>query len=416
MKIISKLNAIYHEYPRVFWIVVVTNFIDRLGGSLLFPFFALYVTRKFEVGMSTVGGLFAVWSVSSFVGGFMGGALTDRLGRKKMIVFSLVATSITVLALGLVDRLELFFLVGFVSGIFTDIGWPAYDAMIADILPEEKRAQGYGIIRVALNLAVVIGPVIGGFIAARSYLALFIADVVISLVSASIIFLIIPETRPEAKPGTKPESVGASFGGYLHVLRNGYFMLFCLASIFMAFVYMNMNTTLGVYLRDSHGVPESGYGWILSLNAALVVLFQFAITRRLEKKPQLLMIAAGTALYAIGFALYGFVSAFWLFLVAMAIITVGEMVAMPIQQAVVAKFAPEDMRGRYMAVYGYSWGIAYAVGPYLAGTVMDNFNPDWLWYACGVIGAIAVLGFLGLHSKMGKQFTFKPAAATEPGD
>lgn len=416
MKLLAKINAIYHEYPRVFWIVVAINFIDRLGGSLLFPFFALYVTQKFDVGMSTVGGLFAIWSISSFVGGFLGGALTDRLGRKKMIVFSLVATSVTVLALGLVNRLEVFFLVGFVSGIFTDIGWPAYDAMIADILPEEKRAQGYGIIRVAFNLAVVIGPVIGGFLAARSYLALFIVDVVISLISASIILVAIPETKPEAKPGTVPESVGSSFGGYLRVFRNGYFTLFCLASIFMAFVYMNMNTTLGVYLRDSHNVPESGYGWILSLNAAMVVLFQFWITRKLEEKPQLLMIAVGVSLYAIGFAMYGFVSSFWLFLTAMAVVTIGEMIAVPVTQAVVAKFAPEDMRGRYMAVYGYSWGIAYAVGPYLAGTIMDNFNPNWLWYACGIIGTIAALGYLALHWKMGKRFTPATAAVPGPGD
>ena len=84
----------------------------------------------------------------------------------------------------------------------------------------------------------------------------------------------------------------------------------------MALVYMNMNTTLGVYLRDTHGVPEAGYGVLLSMNAAMVVLLQFPITRRIESKPPLLMMAFGTFLYAIGFAMYGFVSIYAFFMLA----------------------------------------------------------------------------------------------------
>jgi MFS family permease len=160
---------------------------------------------------------------------------------------------------------------------------------------------------------------------------------------------------------------------------------------------MNMNTTLGVFLRDQHGLPESGYGWIISINAAMVVLFQFSISRRTEKNPPMLMMALGASFIAVGLFLYGVVNTFWLFAVSMAIITVGEMVTIPIANAVVATFSPEEMRGRYNFVYGNSWGISFAVGPYLAGLIMDNYNPNWLWYACGIIGMIAVVGFVTLH-------------------
>ena len=252
----QRLANIYHEYPPAFWTVVVVNFIDRLGGSLLFPFFALYVTKKFNVGMTEVGGLFAIWSVSSFIGGFPGGALTDRLGRKGMIIFSLVATSLSSLALGFVNTIGLFFVVGFISGIFTEIGSPAYQAIVADILPEEKRTQGYGIIRVAFNLAVVFGPVIGGFIATHSYLALFITDAVISLVAAVVVLFAIAETRPKVQPDAEPETAAESFGGYLRVLRDAPFMTFVTISTLAWLVYMNMNTTLGVFLCNVHGIPE----------------------------------------------------------------------------------------------------------------------------------------------------------------
>lgn len=187
-----------------------------------------------------------------------------------------------------------------------------------------------------------------------------------------------------------------TFAGYGQVFRNAAFMLFLGAVMLQVFTYMNMNTTLGVYLRNEHGTPELGYGLLLSINAAMVVLMQFPITRRISKYPPMLMMAAGTFLYVIGFSMYGFVSTYFLFVTAMVIITVGEMVVSPVAQSLVASFAPEDMRGRYMAVSGFSWGIPFAVGPYLAGLILDGPNPQLLWAAAGVIGIMSTLAFLAL--------------------
>ena len=387
----------HREYPRDFWMMILVNFIDRLGGSLLFPFFALYITKKFDVGMTDVGVLFAIFSISGFIGSFPGGALTDRFGRKGIIIFSLIASSFSTLLMGFVNEFQFFLTVAFISGIFTDVGGPAYEAVFMDMLPEEKRASGFGIRRVAFNLAVVIGPVIGGFVAARSYLALFIIDAIISGIVALMVFLLIPETKPADKEGKEQESIAQTFKGYLRVLQDGKFLAFTFVCLLTWLVYMNMNTTLGVYLRDQHGIPESGYGWIISINAAMVVLMQFPITRRIEKNPPMLMMALGALFIAAGLVLYGFVATFWLFAVAIAILTIGEMITVPIANAVVANFAPEAMRGRYNFIYGISWGVSFAVGPYLAGMVMDNYDPNWLWYACGIIGLVSVLGFIALH-------------------
>lgn len=397
-KFASKWRSTYNEFPRTFWIVVTTTFIDRLGGSMLFPFFAFYITKRFNVGLSEVGVLFLIFSITSFIGSFSGGALTDRFGRRKMIIFSLVASSLSTAAMGLVNTLEGFFIIGFVSGLFTDVGGPAQQAIIADVLPEEKRAQGFGIIRVTFNLAVVFGPILGGLIAARSYMALFLIDAVISIISAIIVYLTIPETKPAPHEHEVPETFGQTLLGYGKVLRDRIFMMFILASMLSAFVYMNMNVTLGVFLRDNYGIPEDGYAYILSINAAMVVLFQFWITRRIEKRPPMLIMALGTLLYAVGFAMYGFVGTYGLFILAMVIITVGEMLVAPVGQALVASFAPEQMRGRYNAIFGnLAWGVPFAIGPWLAGLIVDNVDPNWLWYACGIVGMLSVIGYLILH-------------------
>ena len=393
---IEKIRNTYNAYPRAFWIYNVVVFIDRLGGFMLYPFFALYLTQKFDVGMTTVGGIFVIFSASGFVGSALGGALTDRVGRKPVILFSLVFSALSALGMGLAPSLQLFILISVLVGTLADIGRPAHEAVVADLLPPEKRAEGYGIIRVIFNLAVAIAPAIAGFLIARSYLLLFIVDMIISLIAAAVVFLSLPETKPKSHPGSKPESVSQTFRGYGRVYRDVPFMAFVLVCVMMTLVYMNMNTTLGVFLRDFHGIPESGYGLLISLNAVLVVLFQFWLTRRLEKYKPLVMMCLGTILYAIGFAAYGFSRTYLMFTLAMVVITIGEMIIAPFQQAMVASFAPEEMRGRYMAVAGLSWGMAFAVGPYFAGILMDGSNPNWLWYACGMMGMLAAFGYLVL--------------------
>jgi len=394
---LAKIKNTYAEYPKTFWTLVVVTFIDQLGGFLLFPFFALYITKKFDVGMTEVGILFALFSISGFFGSFVGGALTDRLGRRGMIIFSLLTSAFSTLAMGFVNSMAAFYIIAGISGIFTNTGGPAYNAIVGDLLPEKKRATGFGILRVAFNVSAAIGPAIGGLLASRSYMALFITDAVISSIVAVIVYFTIPETKPELKPGVEQETMKQSFKGYLRVFRDGAFVWFMIASALAWMVYMNFNTTMGVYLRDVQGIAESGYGALISMNAIMVVAFQFWITRKLEKYPSMLMMAAGTLLFTFGFFMFGVFDSYIWFIVAMAIITVGEMVTVPIANAEVINFAPEDMRGRYNAVYGLAWSLPFMVGPYLAGLVMDNFNPDWLWYACGILGTIATISFLVLH-------------------
>ena len=182
----------------------------------------------------------------------------------------------------------------------------------------------------------------------------------------------------------------------------------------MVMAYMQMNITLPVFLRDVHGLPDSGYGLLLSLNASMVVLLQFAITRRIKGYAPLKVMVWGTLIYAVGFSMYGYTSAYWLFMVAMIIITTGEMLVAPTGQAIVAKLAPEDMRGRYMAVFGFSWTIPNAVGPLLAGLVMDNYDPNWVWYGAGIFMVISAIIFALLQVQAGNRFELAPKKESIP--
>jgi MFS family permease len=96
----------------------------------------------------------------------------------------------------------------------------------------------------------------------------------------------------------------------------------------------------------------------------------------------------------------------------MIIITIGEMVGMPTSNSLAAAFAPEDKRARYMAIFGFSWAVPSMIGPWAAGLVFDNYNPNYVWYISGLLCVIAILAFYFLHLRLGSREQFQ-AAKTE---
>lgn len=401
-------KKIAKEFPRKFWLVVGVSFIDHVGGTMLFPFFALYITQKFKVGMTEAGVVLGLFSIAGLFGQMIGGALTDKFGRRKLIIFGLVFSALSTLTLGFINSFSALIPLAIGIGLLSDIAGPAHGAMIADILPENKRQEGFGILRVIGNLAWIIGPTIGGFVAGKSFLALFIIDAIISSVVAFLFYLLIPETKPQSQPLEKPESVLVTFKGYIQVLRNSAFMAFMGAGMLMGLVYQQMYNSLSVYLRDNHGIDPTGYGFLLTASAIVVILFQFSMTRWIKKKPAFKMMALGTLFYMLGFSMFGFVSQYWLFVLAIMIITTGEMIVVPTSQTLAVNFASEEMRGRYMGIFGVTWMIPATIGPGAAGVILDNFNPNLLWYIGGVLCAVSALAYYGLHLKIGSQERFLP--------
>ncbi|MCL5429023.1 MAG: MFS transporter [Chloroflexi bacterium] len=393
-----RLLTVYSEYPKPFWVLMLGTFIDRLGGYLLFPFFSLYITQRFDVGLTQVGILFAIFSVTGALGGILGGALTDKLGRRSMLIFGLLISGASSLLMGIIDNLNLFYAFAGIVGLVSNAGGPAQQAMIADLLPDSKRTEGYGMHRVVFNVSAAIGPALGGLLAGiLGYMALFIADAVTSAITAAIVFIAIPETKPQLAEGQKEETLVQSVGGYGTVFRDRAYMFFLFVSTLATIVYVQMNSTMPVFLRDQHGIDATGYGLILALNATMVVLLQFWFTRRIKGRPAMLMMTLGTLLYAIGFGMYGFGSTLLYFMFAMVVITIGEMIVAPVGTTLVARFAPEQMRGRYMAIFGFTWGIAFAVGPLLAGYINDYIAPNWVWYGAFVVGMFSTMGYFTMH-------------------
>jgi MFS family permease len=411
----ERINKLYHEFPARFWVIVLTFFIDSVGGTLLFPFFSLYITQRFDVGMTQAGIVLAMFSIFGIIGNMVGGALTDRFGRRKLILFGLIFSALSTLSLGLVDSLAVLYPLAAFIGLLSDVSGPAHQAMMADILNEKQRQEGFGLLRVVRNLAWIIGPTIGGFLANRSFLLLFIIDAIVSCIVAVIFYIYMPETKPTAHAEVQHESIWKTIAGYRLVVKDYAFTAFVLAAILMGAVYQQMYNSLSVFLRDNHSVNPQGYGFLMTTSAITVILFQFAVTRNIKYRPPFVIMALGTLFYMIGFSMFGFVSDYWLFASAVVVITMGEMLIMPTSQTIAANFAPEDKRGRYMAIFGLTWLLPSTFAPMLAGLILDNFNPNLLWYIGGILCAVSACSYYGLHLRLGRQKRFIIASPADEG-
>src|SRR5688572_31401198 len=154
---LNRLKRTYNEFPSLFWVIVGTLFVDGIGSTLLFPFFALYITQKFGVGMTEAGLLLGMSSLFGLIGSVIGGALTDRFGRRRLILFGLAFSALSSLLFGLAWDVKILYILVVIVGLLSRVAAPAYDAMLADIVPETKRQEAFGVTRVAFNYAWIFG-------------------------------------------------------------------------------------------------------------------------------------------------------------------------------------------------------------------------------------------------------------------
>jgi predicted MFS family arabinose efflux permease len=296
-----------------------------------------------------------------------------------------------------------------VIGLLSRIANPAYDAMLADILPESKRQEGFGIMRVAFNYAWIVGTALGGLIAARSFMALFVIDAVLSLTVAIILYRFLPETKPALSVEVKKDdSLLKTVAGYRRVLLDWGYMAFTLAGMLTLIVYQQQYGSLPVFLRDVHGISTQTYGVMLSIAGLEVVLFQIWISRRTRHFPPFLTMVLGTLFFVAGFAMIGFAQEEIVFTISIIIITIGEMISFPTNRAIATSFAPVDMRGRYMAIYDLGWTIPATLGQAAAGLILDNYNPNLVWALGGILCALSAAGFYAMHFWLGGQNRFVP--------
>jgi len=406
---ISDLRAL----PRSFWVLFAGTFINRFG-TFVWPFLTIYLTRQGHTLTE------AAWAVSGFGGGAIfgsaaGGWLSDHIGRRNTIVLGTFSTAAGMLLLYTMTALPAIIACTMLVGLTAGAYHPAASALLADIVPNELRVRAYSAFRLAANAGFGCGAAVGGLLANHSQFWLFAGDALTTALYGIIAILWLPH-------GLRGQTRNAPWRDAFHSLKRDYtFQSLWIAAFLSAVVFMQFGSTYSLHIMrlgltfDGFGIhlrPETVYGLLIAWNGLLVVCTELPLTSLTLRFDARRVMALGYVLIGLGFGLNAWCQTIPTLLLAMTIFTIGEMISSPTSSAVVARIAPERLRGRYMGILALAWNSAGIFGPQF-GFRLFGLDPRYPWFGCAALGLAAAVTTL-LFGKSGLLLDSQPAQIEEP--
>jgi MFS family permease len=372
--------------PRSFWVLFGGTLVNRVGGFVL-VFLAIYLTEARGLTAAQAGTVMAIYGLGAMAGGPLGGAVSDRVGRRPVLILSLIGGGASMLALGLVTRTVAIVPIALLTGILYEMYRPIVSAVVADVVPSEDRPRAYALIYWAVNIGASIAPLAGGLIAARSYRSLFAVDAATTALYGLIIWAALPETRPAhaASAHTARSAAGA-------VLTDGAFMVFCLLTFLFSLVFFQSFVSLPLDLR-AHGISAAGFGVLIAVNGVLIVLLQPLAGEMVRGRSRPLTLALASLFLAAGFGMNAWPGSPAWYAGSVTVWTIGEILFAPAATTYAADLAPIELRGAYQGAFALAFTAAFAAAPAAGGYLLTLAGARWLWTACAAAGLTAAGGF-----------------------
>jgi MFS family permease len=407
------------SYPSQFWVLVLATLVYVGAAGLGFPFEAIYLHNVVHASMTAVGLVFGVVPATVIPLQFWGGQLTDRIGRRSILIFSVGVGVVWFVGFAFATQV---WQVAILTAVESAFGWPLFltasNAMVADLLPSDRRQEGFSINRVAVNVGAVVGPALAviAFAWGASYRELFLAAAVGCAVVAAMVAARITESRPASVTGQSEHRDEEGRMGYHIVLRDRTFIVFCLVAVLPVFCIGTFISIYSVYIIDYLHVPRGDWAGLLALNALIVAVIQYPLVRATRLRNRMVLLAVSSVLLAIGIGGAAFAVSLWSLVILVIVMSVGETLLSPVASAEVAELAPEAIRGRYMGVWTVVWNGGAALGPAFTGFAMDAFGARQAFAMLLVEGLVGGVLFFTLAPGWRRRRERPPGGAWAPAE
>jgi MFS transporter, DHA1 family, tetracycline resistance protein len=371
-------------------LMFLTVFIDLIGFGIIIPLLPQYAEQFGASGLS-VGLLMMSYSLMQFFFAPMWGRLSDRIGRRPVLLISLATSAIGYSIWGFSNSLAMLFLSRIVAG-FGNANLAVAQAYVSDVTPEEFRSQGMGMIGAAFGLGFVLGPAIAGI---AIYFGLhpnalgFIAAG-FSIVDWIFTAIALPEPEKRKDSTHNPFANGAGF--YFNTVTNRKFALSLFIIFISTFAFANMETTLVLLTHQYYNFTMAQNSYLFTGLGLVMVLIQGGLIRRLSKKyAEAPLISVGTALITIGLLLTPATHSLLVLCVALIILATGSGINNPSNSSLLSKLSPRNETGGVLGIGQSMSTLGRILGPVAGGYLFDAMgasSPYWLGAACMLLACV----------------------------
>lgn len=372
---------------------------------MVLPFLILYLTIDRQFSVSTAGLTLTIYGIGAIIVAPLAGRLSDLIGGLRIIKLSLLLSGLILFIFPFANSLTSIMTITGLWAIANEAFRPPSMSLIGEFAGPAQRKAAFALCRLAINLGMSIGPVIGGFLALYSFKFLFYVDGATTLL-AGLLLSVLPwrikmqRDRPARESGLPTKLPTESRGSeqsvepalrHSSVLTNRRFIYFLVAMFPLELVFFQQMASMPLFLvRDLH-MTEAGYGMLFAVNTLIIILLEVPLNMAMANWPHRLSLALGAFFVGTGFGALVFVNSALGAAATVVIWTFGEMIILPASAAYVSDIAPPAQSGAYMGLYTMGFSLAFAIAPWLGTQTMERFGSSVLWlgaFSCGCITAI----------------------------
>ena len=360
--------------------IFVTVMLDMLAFGIIIPVLPHLIVQLIGGSISQAavwaGAFVTLFMLMQFVFSPVQGALSDRYGRRTVILISSFGVGVDFNVMALAQVLWLLCVGRAVSGICA-ASFSTANAYIADIVPKEKRAAAFGTLGAAFGIGFIVGPALGGFLGHLHIRLPFWVAAGLSLINFGYGYFVLPESLPKERRSARFDWRHANPFGAVVLLRR-YPQVFGLATVFFLInlAQFSLNSTYVLYTDYRYGWGPQAVGYTLGLVGLCSGLVQAVLVRRLMPKlGERRMILAGLALCIVGYVFFGFASLPWVFLLGIPFLSLGGLAGPPAQAMMTHQVDPHE-QGRLQGALTSLASLAGIFGPALFSNLFALFISD----------------------------------------
>lgn len=383
----AKVKNYIGQFHPIVWVLLVGTVLSRGAAFMTLPFLSIYLSRNMDLSPIVIGLTVGMSPLMATVGGFMGGHLSDRFGRKPVMLIALFTVSLVYYGFTVATGEGWFILLNALNGLSNSFFEPTAQALMADLTDKEKRMKVYSLRYTAMNIGASVGPLVGAYLASTNALVSFAITGTTYLCYAIVLVILMNKL---VLPQTGQSKKAVSFGDAFTIIRTDKALRYLIIGIILVNMgYVQIDSNLPQILE---GTVENGiviFSTLITINAVMVVFLQMPISHFAEKFRLMRVMVIGALFMAAGLIAFSFVNGWVIAILAIVLLTIGEILIFPSNSMMIDQLAPEHLRGTYFGAAQFRKAGNF-LGPVIGGYLLSQFQGQIMFWilALTTIGSV----------------------------